>query len=398
MWRSLGLAAAVAVLVPAAAAQTPELASVNSREVQANDHATYADVSATGRWVAFDSAASNLSPRVRVQGDLEVYLRDRRRGRTRLASVGSREQTGNRGSWQPSLSPGGRFLAWCSSSTNFARPDTHPGPPQYPRDPYTDVFVRDLRRGVTRRASEARDGGMANEWSCEPDVADTGDAVFLSAASNLVRGDRNGVQDVFVYDWSSRRVRRLTRLGGDTPSISGNGRRTAWWAQSRLFTARRGHAPRMASGARVCPNPSVVDLTRSGRHLLFSCEAGHVHVVHLATGSTVLASPTLDGAPPAIGGGITAGGISADARTVAFCGDAANLALGDGVGDDVFVRALGAGTTRLLTPGDGPTDCLRTTTVSANGRLAVFHSDLPGLTPADVGDQRKDDVFALPLR
>ena len=63
----------------------------------------------------------------------------------------------------------------------------------------------------------------------------------------------------------------------------------------------------------------------------------------------------------------------------------------------MFVRALGAGTTRLLTPGDGPTNRPRTTTVSANGRLAVFQSDLPRLAPADTGDHRKDDVFAFPL-
>ena len=59
-----------------------QLVSVSSGEVQANDHSVYADISRSGRLVAFHSLATNLSGRTRGTYPQHVYLRDRRRGRT----------------------------------------------------------------------------------------------------------------------------------------------------------------------------------------------------------------------------------------------------------------------------------------------------------------------------
>ena len=64
----------------------------------------------------------------------------------------------------PSLSPNGRYVAFCSTACNLVRPDRRPRVPHTGPglDPHTDVFVCDLRRGVTRRASSDRRGRMAN--------------------------------------------------------------------------------------------------------------------------------------------------------------------------------------------------------------------------------------------
>ena len=89
----------------------------------------------------------------------------------------------------PSLSPNGRYVAFCSTACNLVRPDRRPRVPHTGPglDPHTDVFVRDLRRGVTRRASSDRRGRMANAGSCFPSVADKGSCV-------RVRGDRSGAR------------------------------------------------------------------------------------------------------------------------------------------------------------------------------------------------------------
>lgn len=63
----------------------------------------------------------------------------------------------------------------------------------------TDVFLKDWTTGAIERISTAVGGGDANGPSTEPALSDDGCTVtFTSAASNLVDGDSNGVTDIFV--------------------------------------------------------------------------------------------------------------------------------------------------------------------------------------------------------
>lgn len=80
---------------------------------------------------------------------------------------------------------------------------------------FADVFVRDRQEGTTERVSEGDSGDHANGDSSEPSISEDGRlVVFSSNASNLVPGDSNGAQDIFVYD----------RLAGTTERVSvGNG-------------------------------------------------------------------------------------------------------------------------------------------------------------------------------
>jgi TolB protein len=401
----LGIAAALAVSL--------QLVNVSGAGVQADGQSLHADISRDGRLVAFDSFASNLSPQsLRRGGDQEVYLRDRRARRTRMVSVNGRGRPSNAWSWQPSLSPNGRFVAFCSTASNLARPDR---PPRVPHtgpglDPLTDVFVRDLRRGITRRASHDRRGGMANAGSCRPSVADTGDVAFESAASDLVRGDRNGYIETFVYDWSSRRVRAVAVPdgGGDSEAsegaaISADGRYVAFYTGAHLAAAdtdalgdvylrdrlRRTTRP-VSPGATGCYNGSVLALTRRARHVLHWCDAG-LRVLDRRSGRVRNVSPTLDGRVP--DRTTTDAGISDDGRTVVFCSEASNLHPGHGPTDDVFAWDAGSGTTVL----SGAGSCLWSTDVAADGRTAVFTASQPGLVADDVRDVRQSDVFVAPL-
>jgi hypothetical protein len=130
--------------VTAVAAVALQLVNVSSHEVQADGHSIHADISGNGRLVVFDSLATNLSAApLQRPDDQEVYLRDRRRGVTRLVSRSSRGRVSNGWSWQPSLSPNGRFVAFYTGA-HLASADT---------DALSDVYLRDRRRGVTRVAS-----------------------------------------------------------------------------------------------------------------------------------------------------------------------------------------------------------------------------------------------------
>jgi hypothetical protein len=272
------------------------------------------------------------------------------------------------------------------------------------------VFVRDLRRGVTRRASSDRRGGMADGGSCRPSVADNGDVAFESAATDLVRGDTNGYIETFVHDWSSRRVRAVaggTAVGSGGAAISAEGRYVAFYTGARLAPGdadaqgdvyvhdRRSGDERLASpGAASCYNEPVLELTPRARHVLHWCDDDGLRVLDRRSGRLMNASPTVDGRPP--DRSVSEAGISADGRTVVFCSEAYNLGVGDGLGDHVFAWHRGQPAPAALAAAGS---CTWAANVSGDGRTAIFSATMPGLLARDVRDVRQSDVFAAgPLR
>jgi Tol biopolymer transport system component len=173
---------------------TTERVSIATDGTQANDHCGVGGVgvaiSADGRYVAFPSDASNL-----VAGDTnarrDAFVRDRQAGTTVRASVSSAEAQGNLSRGSRSISGDGRYVAFVSYATNLVPGDTNG---------QEDVFVRDLVAGTTTRVNMSAGGAQANapcSLSCA--LSDDGHYVgFESGASNLVTGDTNGNDDVFV--------------------------------------------------------------------------------------------------------------------------------------------------------------------------------------------------------
>jgi Tol biopolymer transport system component len=221
-------------------------------------------ISATGRYVAYDSSASNLVPGDTngsvgpFTGLADVFVRDTcigasactpRTFRASLAFDGS-QATGDPSSSSvtgdsrfPSISADGRFVAFSSSATNLVSGDTNGN---------GDVFVRDTCAGVssgcsstTFRVSISSSGAQGNSDSGGPAISADGRFVaFLSYASNLVTGDTNTQGDIFVHDTcfgASGCTPSTIRasLGNDgsqandhldtiSPAINGNGRFVAF--------------------------------------------------------------------------------------------------------------------------------------------------------------------------
>ena len=93
-------------------------------------------------------------------------------------------------SFDPAISADGRFVAFSSDATNLVPGDTNGT---------ADVFVRDRQTGTTRRVSVGPGGAQGNGDSVDPALSADGRFVaFESDATNLVPGDTNGVDDVFV--------------------------------------------------------------------------------------------------------------------------------------------------------------------------------------------------------
>ena len=163
--------------------------SVNSHGAQANGESFAAPISADGRFVAFLSSASNL-----VGGDTngarDVFVRDRKAGKTRRVSVDSHGAQGNGDSFIPSISADGRFVAFYSDAANLVAGDGNAA---------GDGFVRDRKAGRTKRVSVASHGTQGNDTSFPPSISADGRFVaFTSLANNLVAGDTNGASDIFA--------------------------------------------------------------------------------------------------------------------------------------------------------------------------------------------------------
>jgi Tol biopolymer transport system component len=416
-------ASAVAVVAPAGAAPTYSLVSVTSSERGSDGHTFFGEVSGTGRYVLFESNGPNLSSRDRAGWYVDVFLRDRVNGTTSLVSLGSDERPAD-AAWSPSISPNGRFVAFCTTDPRLASPDTYNPNIMVPLHPDTDVFVRDRSTGVTRRASTTYRGGEGNDWSCEPSVADSGDVAFRSAASNLTPGDINGVMDVFLYDWSSRSIRRLssTTGGAEPPVISGDGRFVAFYSGSALIASDTNHAmdgyifkrstlsherfTRTATGGqlRIGCDTVGLDISYTGHYVLASCRDGAMaspaiadKTSHLWRIDRVLRTNQLVNQTLASYSAVYGASISDDGNRVLFSAGAGSY--GGNTADDrdsLYLWQRGS-SVRALTAGELYWWSHYTTELSGNGRFALFSSDSPYMTSQDLNDPYQTDMFLVDL-
>ena len=185
--------------------------SVSSAGVQANDRSFYGRISADGRSVVFISAANNLVPGD-TQGMIDVFVRDLSSGQTTRVSVSSAGIQGNSDSTQPFISADGRYVVFTSDSDNLAPGDTNGQP---------DVFVRDRSTGQTSIVSVDSAGAQSNAASVEPSISADGRFVwFVSVATNLVAGDTNAAWDIFLRD---RQTNQTTLVSVDSSGVQGDG-------------------------------------------------------------------------------------------------------------------------------------------------------------------------------
>ena len=158
-------------------------------------------ISADGRVVAFDSGSGNLVP---GDGDTaqDVFVHDRRTGRTEGITTRRPTDTFTGQSLLTSISADGRFVGFESNDVSLVRNDRNGF--------FSDAFVFDRRNDRLRLVSRNSDGEQGNNDSFGALVSDDGRfVVFSSRASNLVRRDTNQAVDVFRRDLENEKTERL---------------------------------------------------------------------------------------------------------------------------------------------------------------------------------------------
>ena len=165
-------------------------------------------ISADGRYVAFESASTNLvAATAGLDGPYQVYRRDRQAGTTDLVSVDANGLPTTGGSGQAAISRDGRMVAFISGAAGvvvLAPPlGAVPGVRLAAVALRTsEVYIRDLAAGETAIVSVDLDGRPSATRNLEPAVAGNGRLVaFYSNAPTLVQGDDNKVIDVFIRDF-----------------------------------------------------------------------------------------------------------------------------------------------------------------------------------------------------
>lgn len=213
-------------------------------------------ISGDGRLIAFASFATNLVPGD-TNGKLDVFVYDRVTRETRRVSVSSEGVQGDHDSNEPSISLDGRWVAFTSQARNLVPDDG-----KY----RSDVFVHDLHTGTTRRVSVRSDGGEADAPSSRSSIsADGRYVVFQSEATNLVSGDTNDSQDIFLHDvWTGETTRVSVRSDGtgrsgssEWPSVSADGCIIAFQSFAQLVAQDTDGQPDIYIREWDCPRERV---------------------------------------------------------------------------------------------------------------------------------------------
>jgi Tol biopolymer transport system component len=346
---------------------TTEIVSVSSTGVQGDNGSHSPSISSDGRFIAFESASSNLDPLVLSAGN--VFVHDRATGATAMLDVTPAGVQGNGGAQYPTISADGRYVAFVGSASNLVAGDTNA---------FRDAFVRDRATGSTTRVNVSSGGVEANGDSAATGVfisADGRFVAFSSQATNLVPGDTNGYIDGFVHD---RQTGTTERVSVDSSGGQGNQKS----AYGGVFLSADGR---------------YSTFTTFATNLVPGDTNGYLDVlVHdRLSGTTERVNLAQDGSQANRASGTFAISISGDGRYVTFDSQAYNLVAGTSGLSDVYLRDRLTGTTELVSvdaagmPVSGHSNIA---SISGDGRFVAFQSSSATLVPGDTNAVADDFI------
>ena len=292
------------------------------------------DISADSRFVAFESLADNFAGKNAdgtlkdTNGSLDIFVHDRRLHTTKRVNVDSLGKQSTGPAYDPSISEDGRYIAFASAATDLVIDDT---------DAFFDIFVRDMKTGITKRISVAANGTPSNGNNTQPFISNNGRYVsFTSAATNLLGNkpdgtavDSNGVDDIYRVDLHTGDIIRVSfapnAVDGTPVEANGDSRMSSMTTTGR-YVAFASDASNLI-GVKSS-DPSVSKDTNGVSDVFWvDVDNGETFRASVDSGYTEANGPS--GAPV----------ISSDGRYIAFQSAATNLVKGDSNAfTDIFVH------------------------------------------------------------
>ncbi len=328
--------------------------SISSTGAEANGPSGNCSIDASGRFIVFQSAATNLLAGG-TNGKQQIFLKDRASRQIELVSCSSSGVQGSGDSYRPTISQDGRFVAFSSKATNLVTGDLNK---------QDDVFLRDRLLGTTELISIADGVPLKQGSGASMHSYVSGDGryvAFESLSSNLVSGDTNGFSDVFVRDRVNYRTELVSK---SSAGVQGN---------------RAGYL------GSLTPDGKFVTFVTESNNIdpLVTTVAGHIYRRDQAEHTTQLVTVNSNGVP-ADNGSYTPC-MSNDGDRIAFISSAKNFDDIPGVGTaNVYIRILSASKTELVsasTLGIQSRGDSYKTTISGDGGIVGFISDAPDLNP-----------------
>jgi len=339
-----------------------ERISLGLSGVEANGASTNPVISGNGRYVAFESFASNL-----VSGDtnrvIDIFVYDRQTASTTRVSISSSASQATSHSFSPSISENGQVIAFYSLATNLVANDTNRA---------IDVFVHDTLSGNTERVSVDANGNQGNMDSWQPRISANGQyVVFSSNASDLVAGDTNSAQDIFVYDRQELAIMLVSNTADGLPS---NGR-SAYPA--------------------ISGDGNIVVFESNATNLVADDNNDATDIFTFDQRQQILTKVSISNLGGDTDGPSYQPAISQDGRFVSFFTYASNLVDADSNNfEDVFIYDQQTGRMELLTnteDGQASNSSSFNPSLNADGRYIALFSFASNLSTPDTNNV--DDVF-----
>ena len=362
----------------------------------ADGQAFGAKLSQDGRFATFYSSSTNI-----VTNDTnfwtDVFVRDLTTNTAELISILPNGTVADCDSFHPDISNDGRIVVFESCAWSSA----------------WNIYAKDRANNSLEKISVGLNGEDANGWSFVPQVSGDGDwVVFHSQASNLVRGDTNGVTDIFLYRRSTKKMRRISvdpvfgQGNNDSiwPSISADGRfiayktlatnlnaqnRTGYIVYDRINNTNTWASPTTDG---LDPNGSLshpATISDNGRFMAFGSDATNlspgdtnnvkdVFLYDFYKATLDMVSLTSDGQ---LSNGVSdSASISGQGQYLVFMSSATNFFPNDQNGaNDVFVKDLTTGEVKLVSQlenGEQPDSSSDSPNISSDGKTIIFSSDM----------------------
>jgi Tol biopolymer transport system component len=401
---------------------------------QSNGYSGTPGWSADGRYIIFESEASNL-----VSGDTngvrDIFIKDLTTGAVQRVSTSGSGVQANKESGNGSLSSNGQYAVFVSAATNLTSGDSNG---------VADIFIKDLQSGAVRRIASGASGASTTSPVFSPPVfsPDSRYVAFSSASEFQGVPSANGARNVYTLDLLTGAAQRVSATATGQPSEFGSGDygRIAYSPDGRYvtFTGDRSLSP----GEKLYSSPLYmkdlqtgalqrisVDLSKfgiassvrldsitnaefspDGHYLAFTCGTSylieafpvilgtvyehHIFVKDLQTGAIQLASTDSSGK---IGHGQSFGNaeFSPDGRYLAFSSDAYNLVSGDTNRElDIFVKDLFTGAIETITVNNVRANKGGALpSFSPDGQYIVFQSRSTNLVDGDTNGST--DIFVM---
>jgi len=332
------------------------LVSKDSDGAVGNDVSTQSAIDETGRYIVFESQATNLSDAATTFNRNHIYRKDSVTGELLLVSSDDAGLEADNDSYSPRISDDGRYVVFESLATNLSSISTG-GTRQ--------IFIKDLADtdqtdGEVNIELVSRDttGLVVADTTAEnPDVSNDGRyVVFESTATNLSTLSANGASQIYRKDILDDSIDMISRNTTQTAGGSGDSNRPAMspGAQYIVFDSVAGGT--LVTGASVIRSAYLVDMNNPDTTELISVNDSGTQ----GDDDSINAS------------------VSDNGNYVAFESLATNLVAGDTNGaSDVFRRDLSVSETLLVSTADGTTSGNAASTgssISSDGAYVAFES------------------------